>query len=218
MSALPFSILDYFTPVQATIVGYRTAMGLVQLTGPDGVATGTIAVGEEWLTFQLAPPVIIIVPTGGRVQSHVDSGAVDSNNPPMPKQFWTDAMGFDAYCWGNEDPAGAPPSGVTTYSYDSALELRRELLVALAQIGGIPEVQPGHWEWVDPAQYNRLGRMLKIEFTIWSPVNDTIIGPNVVVPFATDTSSGVQIDAIIQAISPDGSSTVQVGVIIAPPP
>jgi hypothetical protein len=217
VTTLPFDLVQFFSPVQASLASYRTAMGLPQITGPDGVNSGTLSIGEEWLDFQLAPPGIIIVPSGGRITSFIDSGVSDANSPPMPKAFWTDQMMFEAYCWGDEDPAGPPPAGTQLYSYNSALELRRELLVALAQLGGIPETQPGRYRWEQPAQTNRYGRVLVLEFSLWSPINDNIIGPNIVLPFATDSSSGVQIDAAILATSPDGSSTVQFGVIIAPP-
>jgi hypothetical protein len=126
-------------------------------------------------------------------------------------------MAFEAWCWGDEDPVGAPPVGSQSYSYDSALELRRELLVALAQLGGIPEVQPGRYRWDQPAQTNRLGRILVLEFSLWSPVNDTIIGPYEVLPFATSSSSGVQINAEILATNPSGSSSLQVGYLLDPP-
>jgi hypothetical protein len=218
VTTLPFDLTQYFAQVQASVSAYRTSMGLAQLTGHDGVGTGTIDIGEEWLDQQLSPPGIIIVPTGGHVRNYLDSGVQTSIAPILPKEYWTDEMAFEAYCWGDEDPAGAPPVGSQLYSYNSALELRRELLVALAQIGGIPELQPGRWRWEQPAQTNRLGRRLVLDFSLWSPINDTIIGPNIILPWATATSSGVQIDALITVTSPDGSSTLQVGTIVAPPP
>jgi hypothetical protein len=218
VTTLPFDLTDFFAPVQANIASYRTAMGLPQITGPDGVNSGTLSIGEEYLKFQLAPPGIIIVPMGGHLRNYLDSGVQTSIAPILPKQYWTDEMAFEAYCWGDEDPAGAPPAGSQLYSYNSAIELRRELAVALAQIGGIPEAQFGRYRWTpESGDTNRIGRVLTLEFALWSPVNDTIIGPNVIVPFATDSSSGVQVDAAIVATSPDGSSTLQVGTIIAPP-
>ena len=219
MSALPFDLTDFFAPVQASIASYRTQLGLAQLTGPDGVGTGTLSIGAEYLKFQLSPPQIIIVPTGGHIRNYLDSGVSAGNAPILPKQFWTDEMAFEAYCWGDEDPAGPPPIGSQLYSYNSALELRRELAIALAQIGGIPEAQWGRYRWTpESGDDNRIGRVLMLEFALWSPVNDLGIGPLVTVPFATATSSGVQLDALVQAVSPDGSSTLQVGTIIAPPP
>ena len=218
MTTLPFDLTQFFGQVQTSIAAYRTSMGLQQLTGPDGLNSGTMPIGEEWLDQQLSPPYIIIVPTGGHVRNYLDSGVATSIAPILPKQYWTDEMSFEAHCWGDEDPAGPPPVGSQLYSYNSGLELRRELLVALAQIGGIPEVQPGRYRWEQPAQTNRYGRMLVLEFALWSPINDTIIGPYEILPWATDSSSGVQIDALITISSPDGSSTLQVGTIIAPPP
>ena len=51
--AFPVTFESILYAVQSTVAAYRTAGGLPQLTGPDGVGTGTIAFGAEYLDFQL---------------------------------------------------------------------------------------------------------------------------------------------------------------------
>ena len=137
MSPLPFTIADMVSPIEASIKSFRAAMGLAQLTGPDGAGTGTLCVGPEYLNFQLAPPGIIIVPSAEELgHEYRTDGVSDGLAPLATKRYLMGAHTFEAWCWGDEDPDFATTQD-TLYSFDSALELRRELLLALAQLGGI---------------------------------------------------------------------------------
>ncbi len=213
--SLPFTLGDMLAPAQALVAEYRTRMGLPQLTGPDGVGSGTIAFGAEYLDFHLSPPGIIIVPRDEDIQNAIDSGVTDGPAPYLPKRYWLGALRFDAWCWGDEDPDFDTTQN-TAYSFDSALELRRELCVALAQIGGIAGVGTLRGRWEQPANVKRLGRLYVLTFQFWTPINDLTIRDTTVVPFATPSTPGATIDATVAATSPDGTTTIQEGVIVAP--
>jgi len=215
---LPFTLTDLVTPVQTWVAAARATQGLAALNGPDGVGTGTICVGAEYLDFQLSPPGIILVPTSEEIGSdYLGDGATDGTEPTTPKRYWKGALTFDAWCWGDEDPNFVTTQN-TTYSFDSALELRRELCLALATLGGIPSVGRLRGRWDQPTNVKRLGRMYVLSSQMWTPIDDLDVGPLTVAPFATSTSTGVSIDATVQATSPDGTQTTTEATVVAPPP
>lgn len=214
MSDFYVNLVDLFAEVQATIAGYRTANGLPQLTGPDGVGTGTLAIGPEYLDFQLSPPMLIIVPISERFTAAERSGIDDSTYPPGSKLWKSTVMYFEGWCWGDEDPNFAI-SGNTTYSYDSAMEIRRELSLALVALGGIHAVGNMGGRWEQPANVKRMGRMYVMGFEVQLPILDD---PYEFIPWSVNPTTGLQMVATITAISPDGTSTISEGVLIAPPP
>ena len=215
---LPFTLTDSVTPLQVSIASMRNAMGLPQLTGPDGAATGTIAVGPEYLAFQLAPPMVILVPRDEDIDpTLLNDGTKDGTAPYSPHAYWRGALGIDAYCWGDEDPDFATTHN-TTYSFDSALELRREVCLALAALGGIPEIGRLRGRWDHPADDKRLGRLYVLSFQVWTPINDLTVGAYEVDPFATATTPGVSITSTVSSVPFDGSSAIPELAIIAPPP
>jgi hypothetical protein len=214
--AFPVTFESILSAVQTTVASYRTAGGLPQLTGPDGVGTGTIAFGAEYLDFQLAPPCIWIVPVGEGFEEEEYDGTSDGSGNSPPKRYFTTRHHFEAWCWGDEDPNFASTQNVL-YSFDSALELRRVLTIAIVQLGGTPEMlrQDMRGRWEQPANIKKTGRMYVLSFSLKLGLDDN---PYTFLPFATDTSSGIQISTTIVAVSPDGTSTTQMGTIVAPPP
>ena len=215
--ALIFTLASFMQPVQSSVVSFRLSMGLPSLNGPDGVGTGTIAIGQEYLDFLLAPPQIVVVPRSEEIEpTYLHDGSLDSNTPPIPRVYWRGVHEFEAWCWGDEDPAFAT-TGNVNYSHDSALELRREFCLALAQLGGVAEIGKLHGRWTQPDNVNRLGRLYVLTFQVWTPINDLVVAPTIFQPFATSTSSGVTMFTPIDAVSPDATSTITEATIIAPP-
>ena len=218
MSALPFTLADMVTPIAESLAAFRTAMGLPQLNGPDGAGTGTLCVGPEYLNFQLAPPGIIIVPSAEELgHEYRTDGVSDGLAPMATKRYLMGAHTFEAWCWGDEDPDFATTQD-TLYSFNSALELRREFLLALAQLGGIPAMGKMRGRWEQPANVKRLGRLYVLTFQMWTPIDDLIVGSTVVQPYATATPPGVSIVTTVQAVSPDGTASQTEATITAPPP
>lgn len=142
------------------------------------------------------------------------SAAYDGEGEPIePTPFWRGFLGFDAHLWGEPDPSGVNP----LHDFNSTIELYRELLGAIARrLGNVANVQvainEGRWE--QPTQDKRFGRKVVLP---WSFAFNVADEPWIVLPFATATVPGVQVDTTIEMDFPDGSSTV-VGVIVAPPP
>jgi hypothetical protein len=118
---------------------------------------------------------------------------------------------FDAHIWGDVDPSGANP----LYDFNTTLELYRELVGAFwRQLGGAPSLEHGESRWVQPTDDRRLGRMLVAPIAFFADLTDE---PYVLLPYSTATSPGVQAHVTVEETSPDGSSTISVGPIIAPP-
>jgi hypothetical protein len=211
--AFPVTFESIVSAVQATVAAYRSTNGLPPLNGPDGVGTGTIPIGAEYLDMQLSPPCIWVVPVSERFGPKDRSGIEDGYTQPPPTRYYTTRHTLEAWCWGDEDPSFAA-TGNTAYSFDSTLELRREFVLGLVKLGDVPELGSLEGRWEQPSNEVRLGRLFVLTFDVKLGLDDD---PYVFLPFATDSSSGVQVVTTIQAISPDGTSTEQMGTIIAPP-
>jgi hypothetical protein len=201
------------TSVFAEVTATRVARSL---------PAATLHMGQEQLVAQESPPRIVLVPTamdyaparamGGAAGAPFFSQA--SGNPKVLYRRW---VSFEAYCWGEETVAPATPpleNPDLWYSFSSTLELERELLVAFAHnCGGPAAVRLTSSRWEQPTDLNRFGRLLVVSFAIETPVAQE---PYVVLPYATQTTSGVQVSASIKEVFPDGTSSIA-GVIVAPP-
>lgn len=210
--------VDLFSGVSDSIIAQRIALGLTPLVAPVTSPSGTVGCllfGSEFNPQEDSPPRIVIVPTGARYAAATVMGRqqqVSGLVPQIePKTRFTRWLGFEAYLWGDEDPAGLS----SVYSFSSALELERELLTAIYDnCGNTPNIQHGEGRWDQPSNLTRLGRLYVLPFWIGTPVTDL---PNLVLPFQTDTASGVAVSTSIEAQFFDGSSTLA-AVIAAPPP
>ena len=216
--AFPVTLESIFAPVQAYVAAARAAVGLPPLNGPDGAGTGTIAIGQEWDNYQLSPPSIVVVPREEQFGPKDRSGIEDGSGQSSSTRYYTTTHTFEAWIWGDPDPNFAT-TGNTVYDFDSTLELRRAFVLGLVtQLGDVPELGSLRGRWEQPQDDNRVGRMYVLTFAIKLGVDDAAPTDSVWLPFATDSASGVQVSTTITAISPDGTSTEQMGVIIAPPP
>ena len=212
----PVTLASIVLAVQTAVASYRSAAGLAPLNGPDGAGTGTIAIGQEYLGHQLGAPSIIVVPRDETFGPKDRSGVEDGPTPTTGTRYFTTRHAFEAWCWGDEDPSfDVTGNGSTSYSFDSAIELRREFVLGLVQLGDVPELGSLSGRWEQPANDKRNGRMYVLTFEIKLGVDDD--APTFL-PFATDTAPGVSVVTTVNVTSPDDTSTEQVGVITAPPP
>jgi len=216
--ASPFvtDLVALFTPVSAQITTERVGLGLPALICPPHVAgvVGSLMIGQEWLRREHSPPRIVLVPTGARYEHSRRPGVQPISGRVAevePKFRFTRWLSFEAHLWGDPDLSGT--NGLQ--DFNACIELERELLTALYDnCGGTPNIRHSDSRIEQPSQDLRFGRLWILPFAIGTPVVDL---SNVVLPFATATTAGVQVDTTVQANFPDGSST-EAGVIIAPPP
>lgn len=183
----------------------------------------TLHLGQEWLQAEESPPRIVVVPMAFRYgPSRQLGGAAGPRNyftqqSGNPRARWRRMMSFDAHFWGDPNPTPSSPPEENPdlwYSYSSTTELERELLNALANtVGGEAALQLTEARWEQPSDMNRLGRYLILSFSFDTPVTAE---PWVIVPFATQSTSGVQVSATMEEVFPDGSSSIA-GVIVVPP-
>jgi hypothetical protein len=209
-------VLEYealWTNIQANIASIRAGLGLPALNGPDGIGTGTIPVGREFDPFQLDAPSIVVVPTGIEFIPAQRGGERDGKLATVfvgGPVLYTMHLEHEAIIWGDPDPAGLN----TTYDFSSTLELVREFVGALVRnLGNSPALRMDHAKFEQPEDVRKRGRYFRLPFAIKVPLVDE---PFITLPFATQTTTGVTIDATIEEIFPDGSSTIA-GVIQAPP-
>lgn len=207
--AFPADYAAFWTAVAAYIAQTRASIGLPALNGPDGAASGSITLGQEFISAQLDGPAIFVVPDGIDFAPGKQSG-----NPEATIGAYTACLSWErctAYLWGDplsDSSAVQPyPAKIIGDSFNSTRELARELIIALIALGrGTPTIDIGgmHAKWWQPNNDTRRGRMLKLDFRYMVPVTDL---PWISLPYATSTTSGVVVEAAIQAVSPDGSQT-----------
>ncbi len=181
----------------------------------------TLHLGQEWLVAEESPPRIVVVPTTFRYGPSRQLGGAGNifatQASSDPKAIWRRIMSFDAFIWGNESPSPSVPPVENPdlwYSFSSTTELERELLIALRNnLGGAAAIAIEGARWEQPTDLLRFGRLLVLQFAFDTPVTQE---PAVILPFATQTTSGVQVSATIEEVWPDGTSTIA-GVIVAPP-
>lgn len=212
----PNDVPAYWRAVSAYLATTRAAIGLPPLNGPDGPGSGNVAVGKEFVPYQLAPPYIVVVPNGFDYQA---GRKVD--NPPGVLDRYVAFLRwerFTAYLWG--DP-GSDYSAVSPYpsqtigdSYNTTIELERELLIALVSQSTVPGVQPTGADWVQPDDVTRLGRLLELRFRIQTPVADI---PWTALPFANSTTAGVVVQSSLVLYGPDGSGPNDPSIVVPSP-
>lgn len=202
----PTDFVAIFSQIFGEMTAVRTARGLPPLTAYH--------MGAEWLLAEEDAPRIVVVPTGASYEKYRglgdQTGIVGDFNP---KPFYRRLVSFDAYCWGNDKPSTSTETD-TWVSFNTAIEIEREFLVAVVHnVGGPAAVEMRGSKWDQPTDMNRRGRLLVVSLALETIVSQE---PYIVLPFSTASTSGVQIDATISMLWPDGTSTVA-GVIIAPP-
>lgn len=88
------------------------------------------------------------------------------------------------------------------------------MLGALARnLGNVPNLRIGDARWDQPTDDKRYGRALILPFGFMADISDE---PWITAPWATQSTSGVQVSATVIETFPDGTSTTS-GVIVAPP-
>ena len=208
----PVSIANWFAIVLAEVAAVRVARQLKPLVAAT--------LGAEWVAKEQSPPRIVIVPSeivsaaAEKMGAGIHPGTVDDTNP---KVFYLDWMGFEAYLWGDESPTPSTPRTQQDlwYSFDSTLELRRELLGALRRnCGGGSTLKIIGSRWDQPTNMNRNGRAMVVTFAIKMPLTDE---PYIALPYSTTGGSGVQVAATMILTELDGSSTVAGTIIDIPP-
>jgi hypothetical protein len=217
MTAFITDLVALFTPVATEIAGRRLALGLPPLVAPSpptAAMVGSLLIGQEWIRRQHSPPRIVIVPTGARYEAtrrvgvQPMSGRVEGLQPKIREMRW---LQFDAHLWGDPDLTSA--NGLQ--DFNACIELEAELLTALYdQCGGTPNVRHGVARFEQPTDDARMGRVMVLPFEIGTNVTDL---PYTILPYATDSASGVTVLTEMSTVFADGTSSVA-GVIVAPPP
>jgi hypothetical protein len=131
------------------------------------------------------------------------TGAAGEGEPASGAPFWRAWIGFDVQLWGDPDPLGQNP----LLDFNSTVELYRELLGACYRnLGGAPNVQIGRFDWRQPSDDNRLGRLLVGHIAWGADITDE---PFYIVPYANPGVPGtsVQVDLDVQSNNLDGSTT-----------
>jgi hypothetical protein len=207
-------VVAQISAVALDIQSVRHSRGLRPLVCPPGYQTAPILMGQEWLRREHAPPRIVLVPThlrnsGGSALGIQPMAGLISERPL--KVFWRAIIGFDAHLWGDSDVTAIN----SLVDFNTTIELYRELLGAMVRVqGGIPNVSIGEARWDQPTDDRRAGRLLVVPIGFYADITDE---PYVVVPWATQSTSGLQASITVTETVPDGSSSTSSGFIIAPP-
>lgn len=199
----PTDLIAIFTTVFSDIATVRLARSLPALVSAH--------LGQEWLQAEESPPRIVVVPTHNTyeyarvVGKQPMTGLVTAINPAT---IATRIMHFEAHLWG--DPSPTPSSPPTEqdlwYSFNSTVELERELIQSLSRnLGNVTNprsglnVRFGDARWVQPTNMDRLGRLLVLSFSVGFPVTYE--------PWTVTTPSTIAVDATM--VFADGSSSDQ---------
>ena len=205
---LPFEV-DFETflmSVETQVRSMRRARSLKPLV-PDA-----LLVGQESATRQVAPPSCCVVPTGYRYNSaRLPDRDTVGYTQIEPKPVWSQWMQLDVICWGDDDPEKLS----RTYSFSSATEIGREMLVALADNNyGPSSVRVQGAEWVQDTNQQRNGRKLLVRVEVETFV---VRDPPAFVPIASPTTPGVQADVTMYLQTADSASTETEVVFLVPP-
>lgn len=216
MTALPIPFLipalepfawdfdGFFAGISERILEMRQARSQLPL-----VPNGAILFGQESLPKMIDAPSIVIVPRGFSYRPARNTRA--NLTERAPHILWSQWMRLEVHCWGDEDPEHRSE----LYSFSTATDLSRQVLVALQGLnGGVPRVEIGGSDWVQLSDVNRRGRMLVMNVSIETFVTED---PPALVPFATATTPGVQAAIKMNLATQDGSSTVTEAAFVAPP-
>src|ERR1019366_3374339 len=107
----------------------------------------TILVGQESLPEHRDAPSIVIVPRGFKY-----APARHTRDSFVPQLLWSSWLELEVHCWGDDDPRRTMP----LYSFSTATELARQVLVALQSVnGGGPRVRIHGAEFLPRPQKNR---------------------------------------------------------------
>jgi hypothetical protein len=206
----PTNVVTIFS----TVFGYVTAIRAARKLPP----LISVHLGREWIRAEESPPRIVVVPTicsyefARQPGVQPPNGGVESLNPYT---FAVRMLHFEAHLWGDEAPNPTTPLSEQDlwYSFDSTLELERELLDSLRfNLGNITNPRSGlnvrieSSRWEQPTNLSRLGRVLVLPFAFGTPVTSepyTIVQPQTI---AVDT----------KMVFDDGTSSDQ-GTFIIPP-
>ena len=125
--------------------------------------------------------------------------------PADPTPFFRGWINFDAYLWGDADPASINP----LFDFNTATELYRELAGALVrQLGGQPNVQIGRSRWEQGTNDRRYGRLLVVPIAFAADITDE---PVLVLPIAQTLpavpGSNFAVSTTTYVDWPDGQST-----------
>ena len=195
-----FDFQAFFGGVQAHVQRSRT-----QRQQPPLVPDNTILVGQETLPEHRDAPSIVIVPRGFKY-----APARHTRDSFVPQLLWSSWLELEVHCWGDDDPRRTMP----LYSFSTATELARQVLVALQSVnGGVARVRIDESEFVQRTDTNRNGRTLVMMCSIEAFVaHDAPI----LVPLATSTTGGATMVITPNLTSPDGTSTISEGVFSVP--
>jgi hypothetical protein len=202
----PTDFVAIFSQIFGEMQAVRTGRGLPPLN--------SYHIGAEWIYSEEDAPRIVVVPTGFSYEKYRgignQTGAAGDFNP---KPFYRRVANFDAYCWG-DDMSLTSTEADTWVSFNTATEIEREYIVAvLHNVGGPAAVYNLSAKWDQPTDMNRRGRLLVVSLGLETCVTQE---PYIVLPYSTAGGSGVQIQATIETLWPDGTSTI-IGTVIAPP-
>jgi hypothetical protein len=195
---------NFFSAVSLRVAEMRQARNQLPLV-PDGA----ILMGQESLSKMIDAPSIVVVPRGYSYRPARNTRQDQTSF--SPHILWSQWMRLEAHCWGDEDPNQRSE----LYSFSTATDLSRQLLVALQGLnGGVPRVEISGAEWAQKSDVNRRGRMLVMSVSIETFVEDD---PPILMPYATKATPGVQGEIVMNLTSPDGSQTTTEATFVAPP-
>lgn len=199
-------VIELLREISADVQSVRAVRQLPALVCPGTSPVAPFLMGQEQAFREHAPPRVVFIPTAVTANPGPLVGLQQSANwsQMLSKTFYWGLVEFEVHLWGDPDPTGANPLA----DFNSAVELYREVVGAsIRQSGGIPCVKTGRAEWKQPANDNRLGRLLVLQLGIYVPISDE---PYSYVPIANPGVPGtsVQIDVTVAATFPDGTSSV----------
>lgn len=177
----------------------RARQGLAPLSGE----AGSVEIGQEALTIERRAPRCVIVPLGFANLRHEQPMPVPTaagmRAAINPKMLAAIDITFDAHCWGDEWPAqptAAAPIPLF-WSYNTALEIWRELYAAMYRSVSGVTVKVGEARFEQPTDLARSGRLLVVSFSIHAQLTDAPLvslplgaHPDVEISIATDPDAG----------------------------
>lgn len=171
---------SFLSAWSANVSASRARQGLPPLNGIDG-NDGQIAIGQEEIAWEMAPPRITLVPKGITVSKN----EMRMPNPPtltiadnQPKVLWSAWLNFTAYFWGDEWPGDTPKP--VWWDFNTTIELFREFAMALYRTCSGPSLKMDPADFEQPTDNARAGRWLVMPFSVLIPVTDE---PYVTLPY-----------------------------------
>ena len=198
-----------FSSTYAAMVAKRSTLGLSPL---QPAALSNFQIGPEYLAQEQAPPRIVIVPVENTYDFAQQLPTTAAAMTAYQKSLYTRSVSFEAYIWGDPDPASLD----TTYSFNSALELEREFLGAMySQImgGRSPRgaLTPISARWIvdetTVGMLNTYGRLYVLTFQIAMPVlrdnwTTSALTTITTTPYITDPVTGANPQSTTPVVIP----------------